>query len=134
MQAFMLYMSGSTIQVFSIGTLVMLLFSPFTNVSKISSSACNALARDIHRLILLDSIHALCASWKRPNEAGPVFPPEDYIRRLQLAHTRARPLEMQTSWPVASGNGRLAWFRDAVRGTSFILRFACSSQLTRPSY
>lgn len=38
MQFFMLYMSGSTIQIFSIGILVMLLFSPFTAVSKINST------------------------------------------------------------------------------------------------
>ncbi|KZV90594.1 DUF1077-domain-containing protein [Exidia glandulosa HHB12029] len=38
MQAIMLYMSGSSIQVFSIGILVMLLFTPFSSVSKINST------------------------------------------------------------------------------------------------
>ncbi|KAH7106240.1 endoplasmic reticulum protein [Auriculariales sp. MPI-PUGE-AT-0066] len=46
MQAFMLYMSGSSLQVFSIGTLVMLLFGPFTNVGKINSTFAPYLPTD----------------------------------------------------------------------------------------
>jgi len=33
MQAFMLYMSGSGVQIFSIGIVFMLLFSPFKNIA-----------------------------------------------------------------------------------------------------
>lgn len=40
MNAFMLYMSGSGVQIFSIGILVMLLFNPFKAVASINAGVC----------------------------------------------------------------------------------------------
>jgi ER membrane protein complex subunit 4 len=40
MQAFMLYMSGGGIQIFSIGIVFMLLVTPFKNVAAINSGTC----------------------------------------------------------------------------------------------
>lgn len=37
MQAFMLYMSGGGVQIFSMGIVAMLLFSPFTNLAGINA-------------------------------------------------------------------------------------------------
>jgi hypothetical protein len=37
MQAFMLYMSGGGVQIFSMGIVFMLMFSPFKNVAAINS-------------------------------------------------------------------------------------------------
>jgi hypothetical protein len=37
MQAFMLYMSGGGVQIFSMGIVFMLLFSPFKNVAAINT-------------------------------------------------------------------------------------------------
>jgi hypothetical protein len=39
MQAFMLYMSGGGVQIFSMGIVAMLLLSPFKNVSAINDGA-----------------------------------------------------------------------------------------------
>ena len=39
MQAFMLYMSGSGVQIFSMGIIFMLLSSPFKNLASINTSA-----------------------------------------------------------------------------------------------
>lgn len=40
MQAFMLYMSGGGVQIFSMGIVFMLLSSPFKNVASMNTSAC----------------------------------------------------------------------------------------------
>jgi len=40
MQAFMLYMSGGGVQVFSMGIVAMLLLSPFKNLSGMNAGAC----------------------------------------------------------------------------------------------
>ena len=42
MQAFMLYMSGGGVQIFSMGIVVMLLLSPFKNLAAINTGACPA--------------------------------------------------------------------------------------------
>jgi hypothetical protein len=39
MQAFMLYMSGGGVQIFSMGIVFMLLMSPFKNIAAINSGA-----------------------------------------------------------------------------------------------
>ena len=41
MQAFMLYMSGGGVQIFSMGIVFMLLFTPFKNMGGINSSEWN---------------------------------------------------------------------------------------------
>ena len=40
MQAFMLYMSGGGVQIFSMGIVFMLLFSPFKNVAGLNTGEC----------------------------------------------------------------------------------------------
>lgn len=40
MQAFMLYMSGGGVQIFSMGIVFMLMFNPFKNVAAINTGTC----------------------------------------------------------------------------------------------
>jgi hypothetical protein len=40
MQAFMLYMSGGGVQIFSMGIVLMLLLTPFKNILGINAGAC----------------------------------------------------------------------------------------------
>lgn len=47
MQAFMLYMSGGGVQIFSMGIVFMLLLSPFKNVAGINTSASPALSQKL---------------------------------------------------------------------------------------
>jgi hypothetical protein len=41
MQAFMLYMSGGGVQIFSMGIVLMLLLTPFKNIAGINTGACS---------------------------------------------------------------------------------------------
>ena len=52
MQAFMLYMSGGGVQIFSMGIVFMLLFSPFKNLANINSGNSFPLPRSLHGPLL----------------------------------------------------------------------------------
>ncbi|EJD06270.1 endoplasmic reticulum protein [Fomitiporia mediterranea MF3/22] len=65
MQAFMLYMSGGGVQIFSMGIVFMLLFSPFKNLANINSvfaqfAPSTSDARALTTLPLQKSVYFLC--------------------------------------------------------------------------
>ncbi|KIJ33552.1 hypothetical protein M422DRAFT_213446 [Sphaerobolus stellatus SS14] len=66
MQAFMLYMSGGGVQIFSMGIVVMLLFSPFKAIAAINTTFASFAAKDAnaHSFITLlpqKIIYILCS-------------------------------------------------------------------------
>ena len=62
MQAFMLYMSGGGVQIFSMGIVFMLLFSPFKNVAGLNTGECLS-------VLLFHSRIPVCAG-TRPTRDG----------------------------------------------------------------
>ena len=140
MQAFMLYMSGGGVQIFSMGIVAMLLLSPFKNLSTANTGAYTVF---LLLLSLLRSPHVATffpasshVSYMSELDGSP--PPPDSLRTfcagpaviahgqvlfhapaaetgllgVQRPHARARPLEMSVHGLAPDGYGRLVGFRE----------------------
>ena len=120
MQAFMLYMSGGGVQVFSMGIVFMLLLSPFKNLAGINTGAPSHLHDVLRTLTVLtpsfelSSVRTLCTRPSREEAshelrgAHDAAPPEDHLPHMQPTHARARSVEVPLDGPAAYGYGRLA--------------------------
>ena len=113
MQAFMLYMSGGGVQIFSMGIVFMLLSSPFKNVASINTGAYRNLCagrRVVHQSFRTPilSIRPLCT--RVIITEVPVHSPaaEDCVLGVQPPHPRARAMEMSVDGSFADRNWRLA--------------------------
>lgn len=115
MQAFMLYMSGGGVQVFSMGIVFMLLSSPFKNLAAMNAgepttTPCHPQIADIYFLSLctfrsiiqLKQVGSRCGIIHNSPFA------KIGVSHMQSAHTRARALEVPVDGFVTNRDGRLA--------------------------
>jgi hypothetical protein len=120
MQAFMLYMSGGGVQVFSIGIVFMLMFSPFKNVAAINTGTHPNRPRnpptDRHERTHTHSIRSV-----RPITfvvqiiQRPVLT-EDRLYSCKYDDDGVGAVQMQFDGSVADGNRGLAGVRDSGTG------------------
>jgi hypothetical protein len=94
MQAFMLYMSGGGVQIFSMGIVVVLLSSPFKALASINTSLF--IICHIHEKVT-DDISSICAIFSqefKPTQPIYATPPKISIFFLQYASSGPRPMEV----------------------------------------
>ena len=118
MQAFMLYMSGGGVQVFSMGIVFMLMFSPFKNVAAINtgtpignSRPRNPLTQRKHSFRTIRTIILFLQIIQH------TFRPEDRLYSRQSADARVGAVQVQFDGSVTDGNRGLASVRDSGTGT-----------------
>ncbi|KAG6831226.1 hypothetical protein H0H92_012023 [Tricholoma furcatifolium] len=104
MQAFMLYMSGSGVQIFSMGIVFMLLFTPFKNVAGMNDGA--SMSTPVMSKISIASLFGLCSI--RPIRA-------DQLAAKGIQHARAAKAGLhclQLAYTCRSGD----WLAFETRG------------------
>lgn len=110
MQAFMLYMSGGGVQIFSMGIVFMLLLTPFKNLAGINEGAraslrfgfCtnNGYSGSFRAVRAYDS--------EEPEGSDDAHTAEAGVRRVQPAHTRRWAVEVSIHGATSVGYRRLA--------------------------
>ncbi|THH21068.1 hypothetical protein EW146_g391 [Bondarzewia mesenterica] len=103
MQAFMLYMSGGGVQIFSMGIVAMLLLSPFTNLAGINAGASFFSSVTIYRAVeflsIVTSVRAFYSGFtivlesEREHAYNPPTPKTSLLR-MQPPHPSAGTVEM----------------------------------------
>ena len=130
MQAFMLYMSGGGVQIFSMGIVAMLLFSPFTNLAGINAGTSPSMSFNPPKTKPNSRIVNFGHSVRAVRTRGPCIVafiksrrelPDDAVAaktglsRMQPPHARPWTLEVPLDGPAPYGNWRLASIRESRR-------------------
>lgn len=117
MQAFMLYMSGGGVQIFSMGIVFMLLLSPFKNLAAINTGMC-ALYRLSMGIQVVGSIRTVRTSATgqearaQPDRVDYTAFAEVRVPLVQSPHTWSRALEVSLHGSSAYGHRGLVSVRD----------------------
>ena len=113
MQAFMLYMSGGGVQIFSMGIVFMLLSSPFKNLATMNTGASRrfplarvpVLSESAHPGSSVRPLRAECSASEGVLDAGLA---EGRVYPVQHSHVGPWFVEMPVDGPSADGHRRLA--------------------------
>jgi len=136
MNLIMLYMSGSQVQIFSMGVIVMLLWNPFVNFFKVNSSTCPFICLLVAslKLLLILSICSICTCGKGFQSIHHAVPPKSRVPPLPSCWFGYRSVEVSANGFVAHRNGWLACFRDKRVGELSMLSSSSSSLLIISSW
>ena len=105
MQAFMLYMSGGGVQIFSIGIVFMLLLSPFKNMDGLNEGKCTQLVHAVIRLTTITaSFRPIRAHQQEGQLAHNASASEDRVYPLQFVDSGCWPMEVPVNGSVTNGN------------------------------
>ncbi len=121
MNLIMLYMSGSQVQIFSMGVIVMLLWGPFVNSFKVNDSTSLCLSKpnkSIHSFIFV-SVRTIRTRRKGPKGAHNTVPSKDCFSDASSCWPSNWIVEMPANGPSPDGNWRLVSLRDERTGMSF---------------
>jgi hypothetical protein len=109
MQAFMLYMSGGGVQIFSMGIVFMLLLTPFKNIAGINEGASLMLFKGPPQCssFVAVSVCTIRAIQAKPKVINDATASETRVYRVQFGNVGRWVVEVSVNGSDTDGDGRL---------------------------